>query len=630
MAKVSTVKSRIAKALEDMGHPLLKSEWEDECKLELWSQAHKVRRAPVLCLKVTESQLPMTKMPTVAHRLAAVANVCNSFNPPLRMRVIGHHEESWGPEKRGERDVMDRLHNWSPINLDRNGKIKGVGKHRETNILYVSFQYISHKFLNEHGTLLSFKELSSPKKMALVRSYCGDTVESVARRAHDRGYTPPILPAPRVLSLGGVLAIGGHGSRMSDSKAEEDDKGKAREWPGSISASVERATVVMWDEGQGKYVAKNLNRNSPYLPFAAASLGRVIVVDVVLRCLPDYCLSLEYKKMKIKDVFGTNENHPDSIASLAKQGGYEVLAFRPAKGEAFAERSAHVVQWNHSPAKPRAIGWRGFHGLAPLFDLRAVGANGAEHISWKTVAKNAGKVADKVADGIAAGKKKDEGKKIDRYVRTAGEQRMYAHSDVTPVEASGWAIVIPKHDLQKCARAVYLHAHDSLDATKKKTKFEWRSHRHLVFECRSANLDDIGNSAADRIPNLSMAAPYRDPATGTVHDGSTHMVLWVSVLYLTTRNTLRTVGLYLEHFEGELHTLCDSMGWILRPEWAKGWGYASTGAWKWNKQQIEAWLEKAWPGGARDEGSWRHACKLAHDMDPHGVMSSPFHDKLLP
>ena len=70
--------------------------------------------------------------------------------------------------------------------------------------------------------------------------------------------------------------------------------------------------------------------------------------------------------------------------------------------------------------------------MAPLFDLRAVGANGAEHIGWKTVAKNAAKLADKVADGVAAGKKKDEGKPIDRYLRTAGEQRMYAHSDVTP------------------------------------------------------------------------------------------------------------------------------------------------------------------------------------------------------
>ncbi len=70
--------------------------------------------------------------------------------------------------------------------------------------------------------------------------------------------------------------------------------------------------------------------------------------------------------------------------------------------------------------------------------------------------------------------------------------------------------------------------------------------------------------------------------------------------------------------------------WRIRPEWAKGWMYSPESAWKKPVADFHKFFEAGWPCDENQYGSWKFACKLAWQMDPHGLVSTDFHERLLP
>jgi hypothetical protein len=624
MPTIVAIRTAITNALAAAGKGLGPDEFYDSWDLELWSEAREAMAVPVLALKAVHPgrRYAEHEIPEVAQRLAICANALHALDPNIRMRPIGHHTEKLGKPTTG-RDERDRLHNWSPINLDRDAAATR-NNYSESDLVYVSFENISHRDIKPLEFMGSDPVAADPRPT--IRAYCGDTMASVAERAHritsgpnGDGYTLPILPAPNVLSLGGVLAISAHGSRLSFSEPEETATGH-REWPGTISASVDAATVIAWNASSNAYEARRLSHADPELPFVAASLGRVIIVDVTLRVMPDYCLDIDLSVRDLDKLFGSDDTNADSVEQIAQKAGFEVLAFRTGP---LAKDQAHVLEWRKSDLPPTGR-WKSEH---PLDDIISGGEWWAPILTlmpWWAVAPEVHRRLDDVADGIAQRRAADP----NALPSPAGDQRMYAHSDAMPVEASGWGLIIPRRDLQKAASAVYELAIDKLDDTR--PTFDAFSHRHLVFECRCANLDDVGLPGGAAIPNLSLAAPYPGRPGNTPDPQDAHIVLWVSVLYLTRRYTMDTHGEYFSELESEIHDLCDRQDWILRPEWAKGWGYTHAGGWNASASSLQAWFERAWPGDENASGSWKNACKLAWDLDPQGMFSSAFHDKILP
>ena len=211
MDPITQLQHAIANALDAAGQgqpdaafwPLLTSEFHIECVIENWAKDAEVRDVPVLALKVPQNEsLGSNDVPLVAKRMAVVMNVCAKLG--VQVRPIGHHDERLGKvvEKGRIKDKRDRLHNWSPINLNLDPQ--------GTLVLYLSFQWIS----TVGGGQKRLIETTNTASTKSVRAYCGETIAHVGELANKAGLTLPIVTAPHVLSLGGILAISGHGSRL--------------------------------------------------------------------------------------------------------------------------------------------------------------------------------------------------------------------------------------------------------------------------------------------------------------------------------------------------------------------------------------------------------------------------------
>jgi hypothetical protein len=308
----------------------------------------------------------------------------------------------------------------------------------------------------------------------------------------------------------------------------------------------------------------------------------------------------------VASLFDAPVSDPKSLEGRAKAGSFEILGFRNPKGT--SEPYVYLAEWKRSTVPP-ANRWKSGHPLDDLFTKDEIG--GANIVNWNVIAKKIKVLNDTEVDDWD-----------DRTPTPAANQRMYAHSEASPVSASGYALLVPRHQLQKAAKVMRDLAVDILAQTE--TSRTWNCHRHLVFECRCADMDDLGLPAGARAPILSTGAPH--PATGS----GEHIVVWCSVLSLQNRSTKKKRSPYFNTLEKAIFEAARNNGWKIRPEWAKGWGFDDAGAWRWSDGQMAEWLEDAWPGTEDAPHSWRKARKVAWAMDPHGLFSSKFHDKLLP
>lgn len=607
MVSTSQLQHAIAHALtrEGQGQPdqsywtLLPEEFRTERVIENWAKSAEVRDVPVLAFKVPPNEdLRGGKVPLVAKRIAVACNVCARLG--VRIRPIGHHDEALGKVPPNNEDKRDRLHNWSPINLD----LEPGGD----TVLYLSFQWISTVYPGRKELL----EVHKGPKLKAVRAYCGETVAHVGELANRHGLTPPILTAPHVLSLGGVLAISGHGSRLSDSDRTDAERqaGVIRDWPGTISASVDSATVITWQNG--RYEATRVQRGSDELGLAAACLGRVIVVDVTLRCLDDYSLVLRYENPSPGQLFGAQPGANKSLEWYAQNGAFEVLAFRDLPWTpnriyvAHWRNEGNNLNWNHPAQNPLADLFGTVFSLG-LLDL----------MPWWLATMIARYKNNKEVDESPS-----------NLPGPAAKMRMYATSDAPPVTASGYCLIIPRDKVQETAEWAYNWSQRNLA---NHPNDAWGVHQYLTFETRCADLDDHGLPPGAKPPLLSTAAPLAYDANGDpVPSTEKHVVLWISVLSLNNGKSKRGRGDFYYAMETELFQKAQQEGWRVRPEWAKGWGYNRNRAWTWAPSRYHQWFEQSWPGDENTYGSWKFACRIAWEMDPHGVLASAFHDKLLP
>ncbi|HVI03088.1 MAG TPA: cholesterol oxidase substrate-binding domain-containing protein, partial [Enhygromyxa sp.] len=464
------------------------------------------------------------------------------------------------------------LHNWSPLHLDE----------RAADVLYVSFERIT-------GVI----EVERVDKR--VRVYCGTQIADLARRLHAEGLTLPAIPAPGVISVGGAIAIGAHGSRLNDSEPG------LFEWPGTISATIAEATVIAWN-GE-RYVAKRLSQGMPELAFASVNLGRVLLVDVTLRVREDYCLFVEFTRHQANVLLGA-EQSPNSLSELLKHQNMEVLGFRAVPGTA---PRMHGIAWRSTTRPPGD--WRRETFLNKFVQARGALTSLVEQLPWKLIARQAHMKADALLDSNSVG---------DFEIGPAAAERIYVTSDTLKVEPLGWALVLPRRDLQTAAHRLYRESQRLLEHS----SVSERVHQHLAFELRFAELDTMGQPPGALPPTLSVGAPVRG-------DGR-HVVMWVNILTIQTRLTKEARAPYLRAFEEFLLAQANAEGWIARPEWSKGWAYGEREAWTWSAERMQRLLADSWPGDEHDASSWAFARATAWKLDPHGVFSTPFHDRLLP
>src|SRR5262249_18786255 len=107
----------------------------------------------------------------------------------------------------------------------------------------------------------------------------GVTMTALLTKLEDHGYGLASCPAPGDLTLGGVLAIDGHGTAIRVN-GERQVPGQTF---GTISNLIVSLTAIVWDRSQGAYVARTYQRSDSEMRALLVHLGRALIVRATLR-----------------------------------------------------------------------------------------------------------------------------------------------------------------------------------------------------------------------------------------------------------------------------------------------------------------------------------------------------------
>ncbi|MER7668440.1 cholesterol oxidase substrate-binding domain-containing protein [Kitasatospora sp. NPDC096128] len=482
-----------------------------------------------------------------------------------------------------------------------------------------------------------------------VRVQTGASMEALLAHLADRGLGLTACPAPGDLTVGGVLAIGGHGTATpAGGELRPDGHGY-----GSVSNQVVKLTAVVLDPATGRYALRTFDRSEADSAAFLVHLGRAFLTEVVLRAGADRPLRCVSRlDIPASDLFarpGTATGGGGPLGGLlggllGGEGGPRTLAdFVERDGRVEAIWFAYteypwLKTWTVAPSKPlasRAVDQpynypfsdsipepvarlagqivAGAWGSAPLFgQLQYLVAKVALTGDLTDVLLSGSLLRDLLTGDLithllAGGLRSDlwgPSRALLQYVRPT----------TLRVTANGYAILTKRADLQWVVSEFAAYYRQLLADYQARGEFPVNG----AVEIRVTGLDDPSYSGVPgaRPPLLSALRPRADrPEWDTA--------VWLDVLAFPGTPGLERFARDLEQW---LLRTFDGTRAGMRVEWSKGWAYTADAAWA--DQDL---IGRVIPDGLRAGGGpgWDEAVATLDRYDPHRVFGNPFLDGLL-
>ncbi|MFG2911980.1 cholesterol oxidase substrate-binding domain-containing protein [Kitasatospora sp. NPDC048298] len=508
-----------------------------------------------------------------------------------------------------------------------------------------------------------------------VRVQTGATMEALLAHLADRGLGLTACPAPGEITIGGVLAIGGHGTAVP-AAGEVRPQGHGY---GSVSNQVVRLTAVVLDPATGRYTLRTFERSEADSAAFLVHLGRAFLTEVVLRAGADRplrCVSrldIPASELFARPVAGTGVGAGAGAGSgvgsgagsgeggglggvlggvvggvlggvLGTGGGPRTLAdFVERDGRVEAIWFAYteypwLKTWTVTPRKPLASLSVDHPYNYPFSDSvpEPVARLAGEIVTgaWASaplfgqlqylVAKVAltGDITDVLLSGdllrrLLSGEVLTHllagGLRSDLW----GPSRtllQYVRPTTLRVTANGYAVLVKRADLQWAVSEFAAHYREVLATYQARGEFPVNG----AVEIRVTGLDDPASSGAPgaRPPLLSALRTRADrPDWDTA--------IWLDVLAFPGTPGLERFARELEQW---LLRTFDGTRAGLRVEWSKGWAYTDEAAWS-----DPDLLGRVIPDSLRAGGGpgWDEAVAVLDRHDPHRVFGNPFLDGLL-
>ncbi|MGW3043438.1 cholesterol oxidase substrate-binding domain-containing protein [Kitasatospora sp. NPDC001159] len=480
-----------------------------------------------------------------------------------------------------------------------------------------------------------------------VRAQTGASMGALLAHLADRGLGLTACPAPGDLTVGGVLAVGGHGTAApAAGELRPDGHGY-----GSVSNQVVRLTAVVLDPATGRYTLRTFDRAEADSAAFLVHLGRAFLTEVVLRVGADRplrCVSrLDIPATELFARPGSDSGGGllgGVLGGLLGSGGPRTLAdFVERDGRVEAIWFAYtdypwLKSWTVTPAKPlasRAVDQpynypfsdsipepvarlagqivSGAWGSAPLFgQLQYLIAKVALTGDLTDVLLSGGLLRDLLTGDLithllAGGLRSDlwgPSRTLLQYVRPT----------TLRVTANGYAILTKRADLQWVVSEFAAFYRQLLGDYQARGEFPVNG----AVEIRVTGLDDPSSSGVPgaRPPLLSALRPRADrPEWDTA--------VWLDVLALPGTPGLERFARDLEQW---LLRTFDGTRAGTRVEWSKGWAYTADAVWA-----DPDLLGRVIPDSLRVGGGpgWDEAVAVLDRHDPHRVFGNPFLDGLL-
>ncbi|MFB7471990.1 cholesterol oxidase substrate-binding domain-containing protein [Kitasatospora sp. NPDC056184] len=469
-----------------------------------------------------------------------------------------------------------------------------------------------------------------------VRAQSGATMEALLAHLAERGLGLTAVPAPGELTVGGVLAIGGHGTAVpAAGETRPDGHGY-----GSVSNQVTRLTAVVLDPATDRYTLRTFDRSEADSAAFLVHLGRAFVTEVVLRAGADRPLRCVSRlDIPAAELFArpgalpaSTPSRPRTLADFVERDGrVEAIWFayteRPwlktwsvAPNRPFAARAVDgPYNYPFSDSVPEPIARlagdlvAGTWASAPLFGqlqylVAKIGLTG----DITDVLLSGGLIRDlltgEVLTHLLAG-----GLRSDLW----GPSRtllQYVRPTTLRVTANGYAVLARRADLQWVVAEFADRYRALLDAYRDRGEFPVNG----AVEIRVTGVDDPAWSGVPgaRPPLLSALRPRPDRPE------------WDTAVWLDVLGFPGTPGLnrFARDLEQALLRSFDGTRAGLRVEWSKGWAYTEDAAWA-----DPDMLDRVIPAGHREGGGpgWDEAVTTLDRHDPHRVFGNPFLDRLL-
>ncbi len=479
------------------------------------------------------------------------------------------------------------MHNWSPLTL-------APGAACPPKIILID--------TTEHLTAVSINTTSTPKR---VTAQTGVTMDALLTALEGSGLGFTATPAPGDLTLGGALAIDGHGTAIP-ATGETPVPGTTY---GSLSNQILSLTAVVWDSAANQYVLRTFQRTDPGCAALLTHLGRAFITEVTLQVGTNQRLRCQsWFDIPATEMFAPQGSSGRTFASYVESAGRVEAIWFPFTPNPW------LKVWSVKPSKPlfsRTVtspyNYPFSDNLSPeLSDLMSqiIGGNVGLTPSFGQLQYNI------VAAGLVLTLSYD-------LWGWSKNLLLYVKPTTLRVTANGYAVLTNRANIQRAISEFTNYYQARVAAYQAQGQYPMNG----PVELRVTGLDqtaDVGVSGAQS-PQLSAVRPRPDHPEWDV-------AIWFDIL--TIPGTPYAEQFYREIEQWMFSNYSGSYATI-RPEWSKGWGYTNTATWA-DGTILGTTIPNAYRAGQPVGNNWDTARATLNQYDPHRVFSSPLLDALLP
>ncbi|HEY5109315.1 MAG TPA: cholesterol oxidase substrate-binding domain-containing protein [Acidimicrobiales bacterium] len=455
----------------------------------------------------------------------------------------------------------------------------------------------------QHLTNLSIQTTGTP---ATVTAQTGVTMDTLLSSLGAKGLGLTANPAPGDLTLGGVLAIGGHGSAIKGS-GETALSGKTY---GSVSNLVLSLTAVVWNASIGQYQLRTFSRSDPGIKPLLVHVGRAFITDVTLQAGADVnlqCVSSWTVPQSTLFAAPASAGSQSFQSLVLNAGRVEVISFPFTTLPWLKVWSIHQSQpwFSNKVSGPYNYGF-----------ANTVSSGESAFIASLLKGDASGTPAFENAEMAAVG----TGLIFENTGNIWGPSRystLYVKPTTLQVTANGYAILTNTNNIQRVVYEFYTYYSNLVNQYAANGQYPMNG----PTEFRVTGLDqtsDVVMSGAQQA-QLSAIRPRPDQP-------SWNCAVWIDAL--TIPGTPHADEFYTQLEAWILSNYTGSYAGV-RFEWSKGWGYTNSAAWS-SATALGTTVPSMYTAGQASGDGWSSALSTLDSYDPNRIFANPLHDQLMP
>ena len=478
------------------------------------------------------------------------------------------------------------MHNWSPlvIPVDSNGA---------DLVLADTTQFLTSVKIDTSGSL------------STVTAQTGVTMDVLLQDLENDGLGLTAHPAPGDITLGGALAIDGHGTAIPGA-GESIIAGHTY---GSVSNLILSLTAVVWSAAQGQYVLQTFERSDPGIQPLLTHLGRTFVTEVTLQVGANTRLQCQsFVNVPASALFGAPGSSSQTFDAYVEQSGRVETIWFPFTAEPW------LKVWTIAPKQPllsREV-------VAPYNYVFADVIPQTLSVLIQEILDGNGAITptfgqaelDIVAAGLVGTLTAD-------IWGWAKDLLLYVKPTTLRVTANGYAVLTARGNIQQVIYDFITYYQTQVAVYQAQGNYPMNG----PVEIRVTGLDnpsDVEMSSA-LSPQLSALRPRPDQPDWDV-------AVWFDIL---TMPGTPTSDQFYQDIEQWMFTNYTGSYAAVRPEWSKGWAYTGTAAWS-NPTMLSSTIPAAINAGQNVGDNWTSALATLDAYDPYRVFSNAFLDSFMP